>query len=170
LVFKGAVTDFALVVEEHGPMEQMAGFALVEPGMAALPRAGVGQPLQGEQRAFDPADGAKRTRQCVARAGHGELTEDHGWRDRTRLDRGFETDCSSKKGLRFMLRSSCGPERASNWISPGATSGAKTAYIEPGSPWENGYVEGFNGKFRDGLLVCDVFNMLVEAQVLIEQG
>ena len=30
--------------------------------------------------------------------------------------------------------------------------GAKTAYIEPGSPWENGYVESFNGKLRDELL------------------
>jgi transposase InsO family protein len=43
------------------------------------------------------------------------------------------------------------------WISG---VGAKTAFIEPGSPWENGYVESFNGKLRDELLDCEVFNTL----------
>ncbi len=47
--------------------------------------------------------------------------------------------------------------------------GAKAAFIEPGSPWENGYVESFNGKLRDELLGCEVFNSLAEAKVLIEQ-
>ena len=47
--------------------------------------------------------------------------------------------------------------------------GAKAAYIEPGSPWENGYVESFNGKLRDELLNTEVFNSLAEAKVLIEQ-
>ena len=47
--------------------------------------------------------------------------------------------------------------------------GAKTAFIEPGSPWENGYVESFNGKLRDELLNMEVFNTLAEARVLIEQ-
>ena len=42
-------------------------------------------------------------------------------------------------------------------------------YIEPGSPWENGYVESFNGKLRDELLNAEVFNTLAEARVLIEQ-
>jgi transposase InsO family protein len=46
--------------------------------------------------------------------------------------------------------------------------GAKTAFIEPGSPWENGYVESFNGKLRDELLNAEVFNTLAEAKVLIE--
>lgn len=45
----------------------------------------------------------------------------------------------------------------------------KTAYIEPGSPWENGYNESFNGKLRDELLNGEVFYSLKEAQVLIEQ-
>ena len=45
----------------------------------------------------------------------------------------------------------------------------KTLFIEPGSPWENGYVESFNGKLRDELLNRDVFTTLLEAQVLIEQ-
>ena len=47
--------------------------------------------------------------------------------------------------------------------------GARTAYIEPGSPWENGYVESFNGKFHDELLSCETFNTLAEAKVLIEK-
>jgi transposase InsO family protein len=45
----------------------------------------------------------------------------------------------------------------------------KTAYIEPGSPWENGYNESFNGKLRDELLNGEVFYSLKEAQVIIEQ-
>ena len=47
--------------------------------------------------------------------------------------------------------------------------GARTAYIEKASPWENGYVESFNGKLRDELLNGEVFNTLKEAQVLIEE-
>jgi transposase InsO family protein len=47
--------------------------------------------------------------------------------------------------------------------------GARTAYIEKASPWENGYVESFNGKLRDELLNGEVFNTLREAQVLIEE-
>ena len=45
----------------------------------------------------------------------------------------------------------------------------KTLYIEPGSPWENGYVESFNGKLRDELLNMEVFTTLTEARVLIEE-
>jgi transposase InsO family protein len=47
--------------------------------------------------------------------------------------------------------------------------GTKTAYIEKASPWENGYVESFNGKLRDELLNGEVFNTLKEAKVLIEE-
>ena len=45
----------------------------------------------------------------------------------------------------------------------------KTLYIEPGSPWETGYNESFNGKLRDELLNGEIFYTLKEAQVLIEQ-
>ena len=45
----------------------------------------------------------------------------------------------------------------------------KTLFIEPGSPWENGYVESFNGKLRDELLDREVFDTLLEAKVLIER-
>jgi transposase InsO family protein len=46
--------------------------------------------------------------------------------------------------------------------------GAKTAFIEPGSPWENGYGESFDGKLRGEVLNMEVFNTLAEAKVLIE--
>jgi putative transposase len=47
--------------------------------------------------------------------------------------------------------------------------GVKTLFIEPGSPWENGYIESFNGKLRDELLNGEIFTTLIEAKVLIEQ-
>ena len=46
--------------------------------------------------------------------------------------------------------------------------GTKSLYIEPGSPWENGYCESFNGKLRDELLNGEIFYSLAEAKVLIE--
>ena len=74
------------------------------------------------------------------------------------------------RGTPGYIRSDNGPEfiaaAVKGWISG---IGAKTAYIEPGSPWENGYVESFNGKLRDELLNVEVFNTLLEAKVLIEQ-
>jgi putative transposase len=45
----------------------------------------------------------------------------------------------------------------------------RCAYIEPGSPWENGYIESFNGKLRDELLDREIFMTLFEAKVLIEE-
>ena len=48
--------------------------------------------------------------------------------------------------------------------------GVKTLFIEPGSPWENGYVESFNGKLRDELLNGRFLRPCVEAKVLIENG
>lgn len=47
--------------------------------------------------------------------------------------------------------------------------GARTAYITPGSPWENGYVESFNARLRDELLNGEIFCSLREAQIIIEQ-
>ncbi len=45
----------------------------------------------------------------------------------------------------------------------------ETLFIEPGNPWENGYVESFNEKFRDELLNGEIFYTLKEAQVIIER-
>jgi transposase InsO family protein len=44
--------------------------------------------------------------------------------------------------------------------------GVKTLYIEPGSPWENGYIESFNGKLRDELLNGEIFDTLIEARII----
>lgn len=74
------------------------------------------------------------------------------------------------KGIPEHIRSDNGPEFVAaalqEWI---AAVGAKTAYIEPGSPWENGYVESFNGKLRDELLNGEIFYTLGEATIVIEQ-
>jgi transposase InsO family protein len=74
------------------------------------------------------------------------------------------------RGVPVHIRSDNGPEFVAlalrEWI---AAVGAKTAYIEPGSPWENGYVESFNGKLRDELLNGEIFYSLAEARIVIEQ-
>jgi transposase InsO family protein len=57
-------------------------------------------------------------------------------------------------------------ERLRKWLS---AVGAKTMHIEPGSPWENGYCESFNGKFKDECLNGEILYSLKEAQVVIEQ-
>jgi transposase InsO family protein len=68
------------------------------------------------------------------------------------------------------LRSDNGPEFIANAIKQWlAASGVKTLYIEPGSPWENAYLESFNGKLEDELLGRELFTSLTEAQVLVEQ-
>ena len=73
------------------------------------------------------------------------------------------------RGVPAHIRSDNGPEFVAKavraWIS---AVGAKTAYIEPGSPWENGYCESFNSKLRDELLKGEIFYTLKEAQIVIE--
>ena len=73
------------------------------------------------------------------------------------------------RGLAAQIVSDNGPEFIAEalrtWI---AAVGARTAYIEPGSPWENGYCESFNSKLRDELLNAEMFSTLYEAEVLIE--
>lgn len=68
------------------------------------------------------------------------------------------------------LRSDNGPEfiatAVKQWL---AESGVQTLYIEPGSPWENAYLESFNGKLEDELLGRELFSSLAEARVLVEQ-
>ena len=80
------------------------------------------------------------------------------------------TDLFISRGIPAYVRSDNGPEFVATAVKTWITElGARPAYIEPGSPWENGYVESFNGKFRDELLSCEAFNTLAEAKVLIEQ-
>ena len=73
------------------------------------------------------------------------------------------------KGIPEHIRSDNGPEFTAKavrkWLG---RLGVTTLFIEPGSPWENGYVESFNGKLRDGLLNGEIFTTLLEAKVLIE--
>ena len=80
------------------------------------------------------------------------------------------TDLFILRGLPEYIRSDNGLEfitlKVQDWI---AAVGAKTAYIEPGSPWENGYCESFNARFRDELLNGELFYSLKEAQILIEK-
>jgi len=79
-------------------------------------------------------------------------------------------DAMLVRGIPEHIRSDNGPEMTAKivrrWL---ANVGSKTLYIEPGSPWENGYCESFNGKLRDELLNGEIFCSLKEARVLIEQ-
>jgi transposase InsO family protein len=68
------------------------------------------------------------------------------------------------------IRSDNGPEFTAKEIRKWLLDiGVKTLFIEPGSPWENGYIESFNGKLRDELLNREVFSTLTEARILIEE-
>ena len=73
-------------------------------------------------------------------------------------------------GIPEHIRSDNGPEmtskRVRNWLQQ---IGTQTLFIEPGSPWENGYNESFNGKLRDEYLNGEIFYSLKEAQIIIEQ-
>ena len=79
------------------------------------------------------------------------------------------SDLFITRGVPEHVRSDNGPEfiatAVQEWI---AAVGAKTAYIAPGSPWENGFVESFNARLRDELLNGEIFYSLAEARVIIE--
>ena len=74
-----------------------------------------------------------------------------------------------RRGIPEYIRSDNGPEFTAKvvreWL---ANVGIGTLFIEPGSPWENGYVESFIGKLRDELLNGEIFDTLLEAKVIIE--
>jgi transposase InsO family protein len=74
--------------------------------------------------------------------------------------RGIPEHIRSDNGTEFTAR------EIRRWLGQ---LGVKTLFIEPGSPWENGYIESFNGKLRDELLNREVLTTLTEARVLIEQ-
>jgi transposase InsO family protein len=76
------------------------------------------------------------------------------------LLRGVPEHIRSDNGAEFTAR------EIRRWL---AKIGVKTLFIEPGSPWENGYIESFNGKLRDELLNREIFTTLTEAKVLIEE-
>ena len=74
--------------------------------------------------------------------------------------RGIPEHIRSDNGSEFTARA------VRKWLNQ---MGVKTLFIEPGSPWENGYIESFNGKMRDELLDREIFTTLEEARVLINQ-
>jgi putative transposase len=80
------------------------------------------------------------------------------------------TEMFIRHGAPEYIRSDNGSEftakEVRQWLS---NIGVQTLYIEPGSPWENGYIESFNGKFRDELLNGEIFYTLKEAKTLIEK-
>jgi len=79
-----------------------------------------------------------------------ELFIKHGIPDYIRSDNGSEFKAESIRG----------------WLD---RLGVKTAFIEPGSPWENGYIESFNGKLRDELLNGEIFDTILEARIITEK-
>ena len=76
------------------------------------------------------------------------------------VTRGVPKHIRSDNGSEFTC------EAVRSWL---AKVGVATLFIEPGSPWENGYIESFNGKLRDELLNGEIFYTLLEAKVLIER-
>lgn len=76
------------------------------------------------------------------------------------IDRGIPDHIRSDNGAEFTATA------VREWLRK---MEVKPTYIEPGSPWENGYNESFNGKLRDELLDRELFDTLYEAQVLIER-
>ena len=76
------------------------------------------------------------------------------------IERGTPAYIRSDNGSEFTARA------VRRWLQE---VGTQTLFIEPGSPWENGYIESFNGKMRDELLRREIFDTLLEAQVLVEQ-
>ena len=89
-----------------------------------------------------------------------QLTECSRCIDRSFHHQGIPRIHQSDNGPEFVAKS------ARNWIS---AVGAKTAYIKPGSPWEIGYCERFNARFRDEFLNREIFYTLKESKILIEQ-
>jgi transposase InsO family protein len=102
------------------------------------------------------------TRECLALVVGRRLTQEDVLERLTELfvTRGVPDHIRSDNGSEFTAKA------VREWLG---RVGVKTLYIEPGSPWENGYVESFNGKLRDELLNVEIFDTLLEAQVLVER-
>ena len=102
------------------------------------------------------------TRQCLA------IHVARRIRSRDAID--VFADLMEVHGIPEHIRADNGPEMIAKGLRHWLTRlGTKTVYITPGSPWENGYCESFNGKMRDEMLNGELFYTLREAQVLIEQ-
>ena len=101
------------------------------------------------------------TRECLAIEVGRKLNSQHV------LDRLSELLVS--RGTPDYIRSDNGSEFTAAAVRSGLNEvGVQTLYIEPGSPWENGYIESFNGKLRDELLNGEIFDTILEAKVITE--
>ena len=104
----------------------------------------------------------EHTRECLAIRAERSIRSSDVIETLTRL--------MTTRGVPGHIRSDNGPEFTARaireWL---AEVGSKTLYIEPGSPWENGYIESFNGKLRDELLDGEVFYTMTEVKVLTAQ-
>jgi len=102
------------------------------------------------------------TRECLAIDVARRLTSDDVL--------GRLTQLFCQRGAPGHLRSDNGPEFTAKAVRRWLESlDVQTLYIEPGSPWENGYIESFNGKLRDELLNGEIFDTVLEARVLCER-
>ena len=101
------------------------------------------------------------TRECLAVRVERSLTHQEVIEVLTKLfcERGVPVHIRSDNGSEFTAK------RIRAWLK---RLEVKPLFIEPGSPWENGYIESFNGKMRDELLAREIFYSLKEAQILIE--
>ena len=101
------------------------------------------------------------TRECLAVRVERSLTHQEVIEVLTKLfcERGVPVHIRSDNGSEFTAK------RVRAWLK---RLQVKPLFIEPGSPWENGYIESFNGKMRDELLAREIFYSLKEAQILIE--
>ena len=102
------------------------------------------------------------TRECLAidvarKLNHDDVLERLTW---LMVTRGVPDHIRSDNGSEFTAK------QVRDWLG---RVGAKTLYITPGSPWENGYIESFNGKLSNELLEREIFYSLHEAKVLIER-
>jgi len=102
------------------------------------------------------------SRECLAIVIGRHLTSDDVLDQLTQLfiQRRIPDHIRSDNGSEFTAK------RVREWLD---RLGVSALYIEPGSPWENGYLESFNGKLRDELLNGEIFDTLLEAQVLVER-
>ena len=102
------------------------------------------------------------TRECLAIDAERRLDSEHVLERLAQLfvARGIPAYLRSDNGAEFTAHA------VRDWLG---RLGVQTLYIEPGSPWENGYVESFNGKLRDELLDGEIFYTLQEAKILIER-
>ena len=102
------------------------------------------------------------TRECLAIEVGRSLTRESVLERLTELfiQRGIPEHIRSDNGSEFTAKA------VRQWLK---ALGVTTLYITPGSPWENGYNESFNGKLRDEVLNVEIFDTLLEAKVLIER-